>query len=42
VQASFKDRTSSEDPSLEEAIFDLTRNETDYHAGQLTGWPKGS
>ena len=29
------------DPSLEEAFFDLTRNETDYHAGQLTGSAKG-
>jgi hypothetical protein len=42
VQASFKDRTSSEDPSLEEAIFDLTRNETGYHAGPLAGPAKGS
>jgi hypothetical protein len=29
------------DPSLEEAFFDPTRNETDYHAGQLTGSAKG-
>ena len=28
--------------SLEEAFFDLTRNETDYHAGQLTGPAKGN
>jgi ABC-2 type transport system ATP-binding protein len=28
--------------SLEEAFFDLTRDETDYHAGQLAGSTKGS
>jgi ABC-2 type transport system ATP-binding protein len=28
--------------SLEEAFFDLTRDETDYHAGQLTGSTKGN
>ena len=28
--------------SLEEAFFDLTRDETDYHAGQLTGATKGN
>jgi ABC-2 type transport system ATP-binding protein len=28
--------------SLEEAFFDLTRNETDYHAGQLAGSAKGN
>ena len=27
--------------TLEEAFFDLTRNETDYHAGQLAGSAKG-
>jgi ABC-2 type transport system ATP-binding protein len=27
--------------SLEEAYFDLTRDETDFHAGQLTGSTKG-
>jgi ABC-2 type transport system ATP-binding protein len=27
--------------SLEEAYFDLTKDETDYHAGQLTGSTKG-
>ena len=27
--------------SLEEAYFDLTKDETDYHAGQLTGSSKG-
>ena len=27
--------------TLEEAFFDLTRDETDYHAGQLTGSSKG-
>jgi ABC-2 type transport system ATP-binding protein len=27
--------------SLEEAFFELTRDETDYHAGQLTGSSKG-
>ena len=27
--------------SLEEAFFDLTRDETDYHAGQLAGSTKG-
>ena len=27
--------------SLEEAFFDLTRDETEYHAGQLTGATKG-
>jgi ABC-2 type transport system ATP-binding protein len=28
--------------SLEEAFFDLTRDETDYHAGQLVGSAKGN
>jgi ABC-2 type transport system ATP-binding protein len=28
--------------TLEEAFFDLTRDETDYHAGQLTGSTKGN
>jgi len=28
--------------SLEEAFFDLTRDETDYHAGQLTGATQGA
>jgi ABC-2 type transport system ATP-binding protein len=28
--------------SLEEAFFDLTRDETDFHAGQLTGSTKGN
>jgi ABC-2 type transport system ATP-binding protein len=28
--------------SLEEAFFELTRDETDYHAGQLTGSTKGN
>ncbi len=28
--------------SLEEAFFDLTRDETDYHAGQLAGSTKGN
>ena len=28
--------------SLEEAYFDLTKDETDYHAGQLTGSTKGN
>jgi ABC-2 type transport system ATP-binding protein len=28
--------------SLEEAFFDLTRDETDYHAGQLVGSTKGN
>jgi hypothetical protein len=27
--------------SLEEAFFDLTRDETDYHASQLAGSTKG-
>ena len=27
--------------TLEEAFFDLTRDETDFHAGQLTGSTKG-
>jgi hypothetical protein len=27
--------------TLEEAFFDLTRHETDYHATQLTGSSKG-
>jgi hypothetical protein len=27
---------------LEEAFFDLTRNETDYHAGQLAGATQGA
>ena len=27
--------------SLEEAFFELTRDETDYHAGQLAGSAKG-
>jgi ABC-2 type transport system ATP-binding protein len=27
--------------SLEEAYFDLTKDETDYHAGQLAGSSKG-
>jgi ABC-2 type transport system ATP-binding protein len=33
---------SSHVSSLEEAFFDLTRDETDYHAGQLTGSTKGN
>ena len=28
--------------SLEEAFFELTRDETDYHAGQLTGIGQGA
>jgi ABC-2 type transport system ATP-binding protein len=28
--------------TLEEAFFDLTRDETDFHAGQLTGSTKGN
>jgi ABC-2 type transport system ATP-binding protein len=28
--------------SLEEAFFELTRDETDYHAGQLTGASQGA
>ncbi|MGC9963674.1 MAG: ABC transporter ATP-binding protein, partial [Acidimicrobiales bacterium] len=28
--------------TLEEAFFDLTRDETDYHAGQLAGSTKGN
>ena len=28
--------------SLEEAYFDLTKDETDYHAGQLVGATKGA
>ena len=28
--------------SLEEAFFDLTRNETDYHAAPLAGATQGS
>ena len=28
--------------SLEDAFFDLTRNETDYHAGELAGATKGA
>jgi len=28
--------------SLEEAFFELTRDETDYHAGQLTGTSQGA
>ena len=28
--------------SLEEAFFDLTRDETDYHAGQLAGATQGA
>ena len=28
--------------SLEEAFFDLTRDETDYRAGQLAGSTKGN
>ncbi|MGH9298491.1 MAG: hypothetical protein ACRDZT_01080 [Acidimicrobiales bacterium] len=28
--------------SLEEPFFDLTRDETDYHAGQLAGSTKGN
>ncbi|MGH9094642.1 MAG: ABC transporter ATP-binding protein, partial [Acidimicrobiales bacterium] len=28
--------------TLEEAFFDLTRNETDYHAGQLTDASQGA
>jgi ABC-2 type transport system ATP-binding protein len=27
--------------TLEDAYFDLTKDETDYHAGQLTGSSKG-
>ena len=27
--------------TLEDAFFDLTRDETDYHAGRLTGSSKG-
>jgi hypothetical protein len=41
AQASFQDRHIKKNPSLEEAFFDLTRNETDYHADQLTGSAKG-
>ena len=28
--------------SLEEAFFDLTSNETDYHAGELAGATQGA
>ena len=28
--------------TLEEAFFDLTRDETDYHAGQLAGTSQGA
>jgi ABC-2 type transport system ATP-binding protein len=28
--------------TLEEAFFDLTRDETDYHAGQLAGSSRGN
>jgi ABC-2 type transport system ATP-binding protein len=28
--------------SLEEAYFDLTKDATDYHAGQLVGTTKGA
>jgi ABC-2 type transport system ATP-binding protein len=28
--------------SLEEAYFDLTKDQTDYHAGQLVGASKGA
>jgi ABC-2 type transport system ATP-binding protein len=27
--------------SLEDAFFELTKDQTDYHAGQLTGCTKG-
>jgi hypothetical protein len=28
--------------TLEEAFFELTRNETDYHAGELAGATQGA
>jgi hypothetical protein len=37
-----KSRERTIEPSLEEGFFEPTRNETDYHVGQLAGSAKGS